>query len=250
VRLFFTITCGGYWMLAFFLYGTLLVPPLLLYTQFFDRNRRAFRAVSRNFARFFWAAAPGVSLAHEGFRKADFDSPAVIVCNHQSAVDIIALLSLPGEFRFVAKRRFFRMPFLGWVLQAGGDIMAGAEGGFAGLSGSRTFAEARLCLASGISVLVFPEGTRSRDGSLQRFKTGPFRLAAEAGVDVLPLVIDGTADIIPKGRLSISKPRATIAALPRVPTSTYRDPSGPSRLRDRVRELIAAKLAELRSRGR
>jgi 1-acyl-sn-glycerol-3-phosphate acyltransferase len=131
------------------------------------------------------------------------DTPRVLVVNHLSALDIPVIGSqMTCDYRWVAKRSLFRMPFIGWHLWACGHIPVDRKrvGNL-----NRMNERIRDVLAEGGSVLFFAEGTRSRDGALGRFKNGAFATAVREGVPVVPIVIDGTERLLTKG--SIAFPR-------------------------------------------
>lgn len=119
----------------------------------------------------------------------------VIVANHQSLADIIVCLHVWHNFKFLAKQSVFRVPFLGWFMYPAGYIPL--------VRGKRSSVEeamerCRFWLRRGVSVLLYPEGTRSPDGSVREFKPGAFRLAIETGVPILPIALGHTADMLPK----------------------------------------------------
>lgn len=120
----------------------------------------------------------------------------VLVCNHQSMLDILAALAgLPLHFKFMAKKELFSIPFLGWHMTFAGYIPINRS---SVQSGKEALEKANEWLAKRISVLFFPEGTRSLDGEIKKFKAGAFKAAQEGGVEVLPLVMLGTGDALPK----------------------------------------------------
>jgi len=164
--------------------------------------------------------------------------PYVFTPNHQSNFDIAALLGhLPGSNRFAAKREMFAEPVLGAVLRTMGMIPIDRDDPLASIERLN-----RLKL-DGSSVIIFPEGTRSRDGALLPFKKGPFVAAITLGVPVVPVVCKGTARIMPAGRyLSILPGEAEVVVLEPIPTvgMGYDDRT---RLRDLVRDRIAEELA-------
>lgn len=132
----------------------------------------------------------------QGLERVRNGKPYVVVSNHQSMLDIMILLAkLPLHFKFIAKQELFWIPFFGWHLALARYIplKRGNEE-----SGRRCLCIARRWLARGVSVVFFPEGTRSPDGRIHEFKAGAFKLALEEGVEILPLVIHGTRDAIPK----------------------------------------------------
>jgi len=167
--------------------------------------------------------------------------PFVAVANHQSFLDVFMLARLPWEMKWVAKEELFQIPWLGWMFRLSGDIPV-RRGDHE--SGQVVLVAARRYLDRGMSVMFFPEGTRSRDGRLQAFKSGAFRLAIEAGVPVLPIAVSGTAEGMPKGSPWVRPARPRARVLPLVPTAGL-DPDDADRLRDEVRERIGAAVADL-----
>src|SRR6266540_3294092 len=148
---------------------------LLVITAPFDRNR----VVAGRFLRFVGVAIsmtfPPWRLRVEG-RWPERKGPFVVVANHQSMLDILMLSRLPHEMKWVAKEELFKFPWVGWMLRMSGDIRSrrgDAE------SGGEALARAKAYLARGMSVMIFPEGTRSAKGTLLPFKSGAFRLAVE-----------------------------------------------------------------------
>jgi len=161
--------------------------------------------------------------------------PCIFTPNHQSHFDIAALLGyLPGLNRFAAKREMFAEPVLGAVLRTMGMIPVDREDSAASIERLN-----RLKL-DGFSLIIFPEGTRSRDGALLPFKKGAFVAAISLGVPVVPIVCKGTGRIMPAGKyLSILPGEAEVVVLEPIPTAgmTYED-------RDRLRELVRTRIAE------
>jgi 1-acyl-sn-glycerol-3-phosphate acyltransferase len=181
----------------------------------------------------------------EGERPADIDHKAyVVVANHESQADPFLLSFLPWDMRWVAKEELFRPPVTGWAMRFGGDIpIRRGEGE----SVRVMMKECERALAAGISVMMFPEGTRSRDGELLPFRDGAFRLAIAAGVPVLPVALAGTRQMRPKHSKWFGKAHACAKILAPLPTTgLVADDVGA--LRDRTRDAIGAVLPELRTR--
>jgi len=213
-----------------------LQAVLLVLAAPFDRNR----AVAGRFLRFVGVALtktyPPWRLRVEGRWPAG--GPFVVVANHQSMLDILLLSHLPREMKWVAKEALFRVPWVGWMLRMSGDIpvrRGDAE------SGGEALARAKAYLARGMSVMIFPEGTRSTTGRLLPFKSGAFRLAIEAGVPVLPVAVNGTGEGMPKGGPWVNPCRAVAKVLEPIPTGGLRSEEA-VRLRDEVRARIVAAL--------
>jgi 1-acyl-sn-glycerol-3-phosphate acyltransferase len=170
--------------------------------------------------------------------------PLVIVSNHQSLADIPVLSRLPWEMKWVAKRELFQLPIVGWMMRLAGDIPV--ERGDA-RSGAKVLVFAARYLKKNCPVFIFPEGTRSSNGLVGRFSEGPFLLAVSSGVPILPIVVEGTRDALPKtswrfGQIST----ISVSLLPEVPTAGLNREDVPA-LRDRVRAMICEALASYRS---
>jgi len=211
---------------------------LLVLTAPFDRNRavpgRLLRIVGVLISKTF----PPWRLGVEG--RWPGGGPFVVVANHQSMLDILLLSRLPREMKWVAKEELFKIPWIGWMLRMSGDIpirRGDAE------SGGEALARAKEYLSRGMSVMIFPEGTRSAKGTMLPFKSGAFRLALETGVPVLPVAVHGTARGMPKGGPWVNPCRARARLLEPVAVAGYRD--DPNRLRDEVRARIQAAEREL-----
>jgi 1-acyl-sn-glycerol-3-phosphate acyltransferase len=166
--------------------------------------------------------------------------PYMFTPNHQSHFDIAALLGyLPGNNRFAAKKEMFNEPVLGTVLRTMGMIPIDRENPLEAIQ------LLNQLVVDEFSTIIFPEGTRSRDGNLLPFKKGPFIAAIHLGVPVVPVVCKGTREIMPKGQyLSIIPGTAEVAVLEPIPTKglTYGDRN---RLRDLVHDRIAEELARV-----
>jgi 1-acyl-sn-glycerol-3-phosphate acyltransferase len=178
-----------------------------------------------------------------GTIPADPRRPYVVVANHESFVDILLLSHLPFEMKWMSKSDFFRFPFVGWGMRMAGDIRlerTDAKGGVAAL------AESRDRLDKKVSVMIFPEGTRSAGGELQEFKDGAFRLAISAGVPVLPVAVIGTRDALVKHDWRFGSSTAEARVLEPITTDglTKHDVKA---LRDQTRAAIAEALETMRA---
>ena len=135
------------------------------------------------------------SIDIQGRELAEKDATYVIISNHQSLLDILLINCLRYKFKWISKIENFKVPVIGWYLKMADYIIVdrGNEESKAEML-ERSF----ICLKKGISVMIFPEGTRSPDNEIGFFKRGAFQLALEAGVPILPVLIDGTGGILPK----------------------------------------------------
>lgn len=167
--------------------------------------------------------------------------PYVVVANHESFVDILLLSHLPWEMKWLSKAEFFRYPLVGWLMQMAGDIRLDRTDQRSMLSSMK---QCRARLDQHVSVMIFPEGTRSDDGSLGAFHDGAFRLAIQAGVPILPVAVRGTRTALRKGdwRNDLSDAEARVLEPIETAGLGRRDVAG---LNQRVRDLIAAELATM-----
>lgn len=128
------------------------------------------------------------------------EGPCVFIANHVSWIDIWVLVAcLPGRARFLAKRELLRVPVFGWAMRRAGHIPIDRQNHRAALE---AYAEAVRLIREGTRPIVFAEGTRSRNGRLLPFKKGPFVLAIQAGVPVVPVLLEGTYQVLPKGSIT------------------------------------------------
>jgi 1-acyl-sn-glycerol-3-phosphate acyltransferase len=201
----------------------------------------------RRFGRSTSRATPLWKFDVEGQAPADIrERGYVVVSNHESTADPFLLSFLPWDMRWVAKEELFRLPVLGWMMRFGGDIplrRGDRE------SVAEMFREAKRTLAHGMSIMMFPEGTRSPTGVLGEFKDGAFQLAIEAGVPVLPLAVAGTRTCRPKGSLWFGEARAIVKILAPIETTGLTASDVPT-LRERARAQIAEAVTPLRARTR
>lgn len=149
------------------------------------------------------------------------EGPCIFACNHQGTFDILALfVGLKRPFVFVAKKVLFHVPFLGWHLSAQGYIPIDRAHRAAAI---RSLDRAAELIRGGRSVVVFPEGTRSADGSVHPFKKGPFMLALQARVPVVPVALEGAHRVQPKRTLYVCPNPVRLLIGPAVPTGETAD---------------------------
>ena len=165
----------------------------------FDKSRRWVHECSRCICKWLFGIPPRMKRTIDGLENIDQNKPYVMVMNHNSGIDIFAAYKIPLNFRWVSKREVFRVPFMGPLLTIHGDIPI--ERGNPSEAMAKVLNLGKLWLGRGASVAIFPEGTRSKTGEINRFKMGAFNLAKEANVEILPIVMTGTNNMFRKGWL-------------------------------------------------
>jgi 1-acyl-sn-glycerol-3-phosphate acyltransferase len=146
-------------------------------------------------------ASCGIRVEAEGLEHVAATKAAIYMSNHQSVLDIGAIvLSLPVSWRFVAKKELTYIPFFGWALALSDQIVIDRGNRRRSVESLRRAAER---VRGGINVIIFPEGTRSPDGTLQPFKSGGFHLALDAQVPVIPVTVSGSWQLTPKRSLQL-----------------------------------------------
>ena len=209
----------------------------------FDRGRRTVHELSRILVRIFFFLPPFWRQRVIGRGLIDRKKRYVIVINHNTVIDIPALYYVPLNFRWVSKREVFKTPFFGQYLVLHGDICI--DRGRAAEALEQMVRDGRMWISRGASVAIFPEGTRSKNGEIGRFKAGAFTLAKEAGVDILPVVMDGTKTLIRKNLAFNWGNRITLRVLPPVPASEVAA-TETHELMQTVRERMCEALTEIR----
>lgn len=183
----------------------------------------------------------GVRVSVEGRENIALAGPYIFAANHQSQFDIFALQGYLGfDFRWMAKKELFDIPIFGSGMRAAGYIPVDRS---RGRQAMKSLIEAAGHISAGTSVIIFPEGTRSRDGKLQDFKSGAMVLAIKAGVPIVPVAIIGTHQILPKGRL-LAQPGQVLIRIGQPIETTQFSPADKQalacRLQHEVAELLGA----------
>ncbi len=194
----------------------------------------------------FWASLytwfnPAWPVRIQGREKIRPEATYVMVANHQSLLDILVLFRIFAHFKWVSKIENFRLPLVGWNMALNryikltrGDRVSVIE----------MLAASRRALRNGNSIMMFPEGTRSPDGRMRAFKVGAFDLAKDTGVPILPIVLDGTANALPKrGFVLQGRHDIRITILDEIPPETFEGESAEN-LSERVHELIGGYLKQ------
>ena len=220
--------------------ATIVMGSISLLTSLFDSDGRIQHQISRVWSRMLLKVS-GVKMKVEGLEKIDPDATYVFVANHRSFMDIPVLLAhIPLQFRFMAKKGLFLIPFLGTHLRRAGHLAVVKDSPRASLK-SMTDA-VRILREQGISVLLFPEGGRSKDGHLREFIEGAAYIAIKAGVPAIPIGMTGTREVLPMGSMQIMSGIVDLRIGDPIPTSnlTLKDRAALTQtLRDKVMELLA-----------
>lgn len=187
--------------------ATIVLSLLALILYPFDRSGKRGHALARCWAKtILWASGVNVEIA--GLDHFEGKGPYIFMSNHQGAYDIFALASaLPIHFKWLAKKELFAIPILGQGMRLAGYIPLDREGTRETV---KEMNEAAAKIRDGMSVVIFPEGSRSEDGSLRPFKKGGFSLAIKSGVPIVPIAIHGSREIMPKGRWTVRPGRIRI----------------------------------------
>jgi 1-acyl-sn-glycerol-3-phosphate acyltransferase len=188
-----------------------------------------------------------VRIRVEGADLLDRNGSYMLVSNHQSAIDPpLHIARLPVSVRFLAKAELFRIPIFGPAMRAVGMVETDRS---AGVAGHRSInSQVTRVMELKKSIIIYPEGTRTRDGQVGPFKKGAFRIAVDNGLPVVPLTLEGAAEAWPTGsRVSLGGPVRLVIHEP-IPTVGM-GPEDIDELRDRVRGIIIETLERLRRQG-
>jgi 1-acyl-sn-glycerol-3-phosphate acyltransferase len=197
-----TIPPYHWWRTVFFLIPAITIYTIVLGTwslisSVFDRRGHRAHDCARAWS---WLIlkTTGVHVTVEGIERITPATAYVFVANHQSHYDTpVIFASLPFQLRIIAKESLARFPVLGWHLKRGGHLFVDRQHpDRAGI-----LKRWRDLVSEGLSLIIYAEGTRSRDGHAAKFKAGSFLLAIEAGLPIVPLAVIGTRKVMPKGRL-------------------------------------------------
>ena len=227
-----------WWRTVFFLIPAITVYTIVLgaasiVSSLFDRSGHFAHGCARAWS---WLIlkTTGVRVTVEGLERVTPGTTYVFVSNHQSIYDIpVIFASLPFQLRIIAKESLGRFPFLGWHLRRSGHLLVDRRRpDRAGI-----LDRWRALVGEGLSLIIFPEGTRSPDGRIGPFKAGSFLLAIEARLPIVPLSIDGTRQVMPKGRLMTCPGRATLVVHAPIETAAL-DLGDARELATRVRHII------------
>ncbi len=234
---------------AFLVLSSFVLFPIAvliwLVTSPLDRRLRLLHRFTCFWASLYTWLNPAWPVEVRGREKIRADRTYVMVANHQSLLDILVLFRLFTHFKWVSKMEIFRIPLIGWNMRLNRyiELKRGDRE-----SVVQMLEACRRTLGEGNSIMMFPEGTRSPDGRLRRFKEGAFGLALDTKGPILPVVVQGTADALPKrGFVLRGRHRIRITVLDELPYETFADHSV-EELTNHVRSLIADHLSRTNPR--
>ena len=243
------LTLVSLWVWLVFGTATLIMLPvmLLLYaiTVWKDPGRylvgRAFRLIGV----LTFKINPLWTVRISGTKIENPRRPFVVVSNHESFADILLLCNLPWEMKWMSKVEILRIPYLGWMMKLAGDIPVDRG---SRESAGKAMELCRRTLKNRVSVMIFPEGTRSTTDELLPFKDGAFRLAVKTGVPILPLALVGTRDALAKHDWRFGPADAHVRVLPPVEVTGYTLKTVDD-LKEKVRNMIDDARRDMRGNG-
>ena len=197
---------------------TLVLGVLVIVLSFFVRSGSPMHKIAQ-----FWAKSillvSRIKVSVKGLSDIDLAGPYIYMPNHQSNFDIPVLLGhLSVQFRWLAKAELFKIPIFGHAMRKAGYISIDRYHRESAFESLKVAAET---IKGGKSVLIFPEGTRSRDGKIRSFKKGGFVLAIDSGVPIVPVVIKGTYAIMTKGKFRVNQGHVSMVIHKPIDTSAY-----------------------------
>jgi len=199
-------------------FDTLVMGTLVIVLSIFVRSGNPLHKIAR-----FWGksilVASRIKVSVKGLSNIDLAGPYIYMPNHQSNFDIPVMLGhLPVQFRWLAKKELFKIPIFGRAMRKAGYISIDRHDRE---SAFKSIDVAAKKIKSGVSVLLFPEGTRSLDGKIRPFKKGGFVLAIDSGVPIVPVVIKGTYTIMTKGKFRVNPGHVSMIVHKPIDTAAY-----------------------------
>jgi 1-acyl-sn-glycerol-3-phosphate acyltransferase len=198
------------------LYTFILGIPCLLLTLINPRGNASYWFIPTWARLLLWTCGVRLTVSGEEHIPA---GPFIIMSTHNSHFDIPVLVKvIPRQFRIVAKKSLFKIPIFGWIMSIAGYVRVDRDNQSQAFNSLNSAAE---MVRGGMPLLIFPEGTRSADGSLGSFKKGGFVLSLKAGVPIVPVVIDGTFHVLPKTTWHISPGPVRVVFGKPIPTADF-----------------------------
>jgi 1-acyl-sn-glycerol-3-phosphate acyltransferase len=214
--------------------ATAVFGTTVIVVSFFVKSSNTLHKIARLWGRSILVVSR-IKVSVEGLSRIDVKRPYIYMPNHQSNFDIPVLLGhLVVQFRWLAKKELFNIPIFGRAMRKAGYISIDRNNRE---SAFKSLEIAAQKIKNGVSVLIFPEGTRSRDGKIRPFKKGGFVMAIDSGVPIVPIVISGARGIMTKGKFRVNPGQISMLIQEPIDTSTYTLETKEA-LMERVRRVI------------
>ena len=243
--MYFYIVSLYAWLIVLLSFFTLFPIAVIiwLFTVLFDKRLVWLHQFSSFWASTYIWTNPFWSVSIIDRKKIDPNQAYVMICNHQSMLDIVVLYRLFTHFKWVSKKELFKVPIAGWNMTLNRYVAVDRGNKVSHLKMLR---ECEANLRNGNSVMIFPEGTRSENGEIRIFKEGAFKIALMAKVPILPIVLNGTSDLLPKHGF-VFKIRSTIKVkiLDPIPYDSFKDSSA-KELSEKLKDLMVGNLQQLK----
>lgn len=240
MRILFSIYLWSYFSFLFAVFFIIISVAFLL-TFMFDPYRKIPNWILSKMARLMMKASPNWNIDIQGEDKFDSDIPTVFVANHQSFLDMPLTYNLKWQMKWVSKRSLAFIPVMGWLVWLTGHLTINRKS----KSALKKLENLVQPLKDKVPVMIFPEGTRTLDGELKRFKNGAFLLAHEYGFNIQPMVIDGGHKAMRPGtKIVDSKVDFKVSILDPIKTSEFEDINT---LKEHAYQLIDKELQRIRS---
>lgn len=232
---------------------SILITPFFLLvwvmTFWWDKRRLAAHMMGTFWAWHYQSLIVFWKLKLEGRKKIPWNRPVVLVANHRSLVDILALYKVRRPFKWVSKAENFKLPFVGMVLSLSNCIKIERE---SLRSGIQFISQAEKEMKKGSSVMLFPEGTRSKTKEMREFRDGAFVLAKKMGSGIIPIVHIGTENTFPRGKgawVLKGRARINILVLDEIPAEEVRN-TELADLKSKIRSIMEKAIHELEEQNK
>jgi 1-acyl-sn-glycerol-3-phosphate acyltransferase len=198
--------------------ATAVFGIIAIIVSFFSRTGNPVHIIARIWSKSILFVS-GIKVDVEGLANIDPAKSYIYMSNHRSNFDIPVLLGcLPIQFRWLAKAELFKIPIFGRAMQGAGYVKIDR---FNRESAFKSIDEVAAKMKNGVSVMIFPEGTRSEDGNIKPFKKGGFIMAVDSGVPIVPVIVRGTRSIMVKDRWRIKPGNVTLSIKKPIDTTGY-----------------------------
>ncbi len=240
MRAIFSLFVWLYYCVLFLVFF-ILIATVWVFTFPFDKYRKVPNKVLSWLAWFLLQASPGWKVSILGEENYDPEVPTIFIANHQSFLDMALAYQLPWQMKWVSKRSLALIPVMGWLVWLTGHLTINRKS----KSAIKRLGNLVQPLRDNVPVMIFPEGTRSLDGELKRFKNGAFLLAMEYGFRLQPMVIDGGYYAMKSGAKVLNpKVNFTVSVLDPIETKNFEDLNT---LKDHAYQLIDEELQRIRT---